>query len=98
MALGKFMDAKNITIDDGDELSGMRLAVETQVALGCENGAIYLLADYQLCTEEYAHVDMPIHSMYKIASAEDIHEDLLVCLGNSNILSVIQNGKVTAVG
>jgi hypothetical protein len=93
MTVGKFVEPLSI-VSDEEELASVRGAMDTQLALGCDNGAILLLINYQLCEGEYARLPMAIRQLDRLPDPDLGFNDALVLLGPSNILSIVQDGEV----
>lgn len=63
----------------------------SQVALGGQNGVIYILSNYQVYTDEYSNVHLPITQLYTLPT--DLEKDVLLCGGHFDALCAIHDGK-----
>nr|CAB3262584.1 uncharacterized protein LOC100180624 [Phallusia mammillata] len=76
----------------------------TQIALGCENGSIWLCVDFSIdLSSPYAEIGYPISELRSVpakgnytqgTTSADSIVDLLICAGHFPSLLVLQHGKV----
>jgi len=66
-------------------------ANNTQIAIGCQNGFIYILQNYEL--KRYAHVDQPV-TLLKPLQIPSLDLNPLVCAGYFNAIRVYHNKKM----
>lgn len=88
MCAGKFLDTNEIEGSEGISQEGQQ-----QVALGCQTGAIYLMNNFEVYTEEFGNIGLPLTEMRCLAST-DQQDDLILCAGHFNSLIVLKRGKV----
>jgi len=81
----------------GSDLEGGQasLSTHTQVALGGEQGAIYILSHFQVFLEAFANINQPLTQL-KTLRSRDGQTDSLLCAGQFNALLVIDGGKEVA--
>ncbi|XP_013381513.1 uncharacterized protein LOC106152470 [Lingula anatina] len=93
MTCGKFAHVEgDDTAPVPDEVGSLAASKSAhQVALGGETGAIYILHNFQILSEEYANIELPITKLSSLPGEN--HSDLLLCAGYFNSLIVVQNGK-----
>ncbi|ELT88704.1 hypothetical protein CAPTEDRAFT_224174 [Capitella teleta] len=89
MCEGKFICPTEIETKDPSGTSNP--ACETQVALGSSTGAIYIMTNFEIYTEEFAHVQLPITSLETLPPVDG--KNGLLCAGHFNALCVFREGK-----
>ncbi|XP_053405304.1 uncharacterized protein LOC123566151 isoform X2 [Mercenaria mercenaria] len=88
MCSGLFIDTDKL--DVGQEASSMKS--HSHVALGCNNGAIYILHNFTITEEEFGNAKYHITHLICHPSV-NLKVDLLLCAGHFNSLHVYHEGK-----
>lgn len=88
MCSGIFLEATKLDVGTDPAAAADR----TQVALGCTNGAIYILHNFTLTEEEYANAHYHVTELLCHPSANG-KADYLLCSGHFNALQIYADGK-----
>ncbi|XP_060574235.1 uncharacterized protein LOC132731946 [Ruditapes philippinarum] len=88
MCSGLFIDADKL--DFGQDAGNMKS--QSQVALGCNNGAIYILHNFTISEEEFGNAKYHITHLIPHQSV-NLKVDLLLCAGHFNALHIYHEGK-----
>lgn len=89
MCPGKFVPSEKLPVG---HLANGNVQTDEQVALGSENGAIFLFHNFAITEDEYANAQYPITNMESL-TVTDYDTDLLLCSGHFNKLHVYSDGK-----
>lgn len=88
MCTGLFIDADKLEI--GQEMGNVKS--RSQVALGCNNGAIYILHNFTITEEEFGNCKYHITNLI-CHQCSNLKVDLILCAGHFNALHVYHEGK-----
>lgn len=94
MCSGHFVDPEEIETNDAD--GDVQSALGTQIALGSDSGAIYIMSNFQVYTTEFANINYPIRQMKTLKAGDSQGTDSILCGGHFNALSVLRNGAEIA--
>ncbi|XP_033107943.1 uncharacterized protein LOC117109668 [Anneissia japonica] len=81
-----------------DELELTATCPETpsQVALGAEDGSVYIMCNFQIYFDEYTNVKLPIKQLAALPGNNSSEVQNLVCTGNFNHLVIYHAKKLVA--
>ncbi|KAK2166828.1 hypothetical protein NP493_1301g00041 [Ridgeia piscesae] len=65
----------------------------TQVALGCDTGAIYIMSGYEVYQDEFANIQNPITCMHTLRTTDTQGLDSILCAGWFNGVAVVKQGQ-----
>eukprot|EP00058_Branchiostoma_floridae_P027748 XP_002613239.1 hypothetical protein BRAFLDRAFT_118696 [Branchiostoma floridae] len=67
--------------------------IPSQVALGGEDGSIYIMSNFQVSVVEYSNVKLPLTQLVCVQDSMPGQEDFILCAGHFNNLFVYKAGK-----
>lgn len=65
----------------------------TQVALGSDTGAIYIMSGYEVYQDEFANIQTPITCLHTLRATDTQGLDSILCAGWFNGVSVVKQGQ-----
>ncbi|CAH1263295.1 uncharacterized protein [Branchiostoma lanceolatum] len=92
MCAGNFVDTDDVHWRGGQKDIAGR-TVPSQVALGGEDGSIYIMSNFQVSVVEYSNVKLPLTQLLCVQDSMPGQEDFILCAGHFNALFVYQAGK-----
>ncbi|XP_077864162.1 uncharacterized protein LOC100373710 [Saccoglossus kowalevskii] len=98
MCCGQFLPESEAATTPGDKSSpstttSSQLA-STQIALGGQDGSIYIMSSFQIYSVEYGSVHLPLMQIMSIPSRETVEMDYLLCVGYFNSVMLYHAGKL----
>ncbi|KAK2169609.1 hypothetical protein LSH36_8g01061 [Paralvinella palmiformis] len=91
MVSGHFVESNEA--DENDTVMANQTWTEEQVLMGTDNGAIYIMANFQIYQEEYANIHHTITHLSTLASADSQITDTLLCAGHFDALCILRDGQ-----
>uniref|UniRef100_A0A0B7AYL6 Ciliary BBSome complex subunit 2 N-terminal domain-containing protein n=1 Tax=Arion vulgaris TaxID=1028688 RepID=A0A0B7AYL6_9EUPU len=89
MTQGRFIPSNKLNLPPGNSSA----SESEQVALGANNGAVYILHNFNVTLDEYVNANCSITNMCTVPQP-DSSTDLLLCAGHFSALHLYKDGQI----